>query len=812
VITFAQFETTTLTIKLNPSSIESGEKSHKIGYVGFTNSYGNLIKISKDVTISLASENPAIASVPSIVTIPAGSQFAAFEVQTTTNSGQVRIFASFGDDINYDTLIVGEEHDVENDLKLIVNLPTSEMNVNSEIPFSFYLQNSQGDITQAPFDIPISLEYEESLIKVEMNDPTIKKGNSYVLGVIKSKDRIGNAYIRASADNVGFDEAKEIRISSSLPSSLSVQIFPEKVPATLKRDLDIVVSLIDSDGLPTFAQDDIKIQFFSDDQSINDQIDKKMKESQLNGVIKKGEFSYHFTQRIDLSKENKTISIGATTKGLGVAEDTFETVKPLTTNNPIAANKTMQIYTIDKIPTKSQTIAVFQIGTLFEKQQEESSEDVEVEKEFFPLIVNENYDSAGADQKINLISSNDLLLKIKDGGNIGTTSSYGTAIIESGQETGHVVLSSTIKGIGAASVQTEIVNTLKQEKTMIFSPTGTSSILFDKNGYFDLFVISLDSKGRPTTVENEARYLMTPINQILTIQKEKTYAHVTFLGNSIQSENEEQMTIRTVPIGESADPNFEVQNTFDKKPTAKIAISIPFETLNLEKDNYSGVVQIFDFRDNPITLQEDLIVRLTQSDLGVVNIPEYVVIPKGISYAEFPIQTSGDEGVIALDASTKGIVGGTTEIEARSGITKLKISIGSVNEPLLANSPAELKIYIDDEEQNSVSGVTVKVVSDDSVVSPSVVTTGEDGSAIVQLNAKQEPKMSLQILASAEGYSEEQKTFEFEVSGGIEENKTILPEWVIYAGMAGVAGIAGGTIFFLKKPKKQLEDEEEIYE
>ncbi len=122
--------------------------------------------------------------------------------------------------------------------------------------------------------------------------------------------------------------------------------------------------MIDSDGLPTFAQDDVKLQFFSDDQSVGNQIDRTIKEFQLSGIIKKGEFSYHFRQRIDLQDENKTITIGATTKGLGVAEDTFYTVRPLTTANLAVENKTMQVYTLDKIPTKSQTIAVFQIGTL----------------------------------------------------------------------------------------------------------------------------------------------------------------------------------------------------------------------------------------------------------------------------------------------------------------------------------------------------------------------------------------------------------------------------------------------------------------
>lgn len=811
ILTSAQESDVNLTVKLAPSSVESGENTHKIGHVGFTKGE-SLIKVSKDTTVNLESDNPDVV-VPPQVTIPAGSQFATFDVKTTSNSGTAKIFASFGEDIAFDTLTIGGNHDdVENDLNLVVNIPTGEMNVNSEMPFSFYLQNSNGAITQAPFDIDISLEYEENLIKVEIENSTIKKGNSYILGTIKSSDKVGNAFIRASADKLGFDEAREIKISSSLPASLSVQIFPDKIPATLKRDIDVVVSLIDSDGLPTLAQNDVKLQFFSDDQSIGDQIDRNIKESQLSGIIKKGEFSYHFKQKVDIYKENKTIGIGATTKGLGVAIDTFDTVKPITTNNPAVANKTMQVYTLDKIPTKSSTIAVFQIGTLFAKQAEDTEQETtDAEKEFFPLIVNENYDSVGSDQKISLISSNDLLLKIQQIGKIDATSSYGTAVIGTGQETGTVILSSTIKGIGAASTQTEVINTLKQEKTMIFSPTGSSSILFDKNGYFDLFIISLDSKGRPTTVENTIRYLVTPINEILAIEKGKTYSHVTFLGNSIQSDDQKAITIKTIPIGESADPSLETQNIFEKEPTAKLKILTPYQTLNPDNIRHVGIIQLFDFRDNPITLSEDLKVKMNPSELGIVTIPDYITIPMGHSYAEFPIDTKGKEGLVTLDATAKGIVGAKEELEAKSPVTKLKVSIGSVNEPLQVDQPTELKIYVDDEEQNSVGGATLRVVSDDSSISPNVVTTSNDGSAVIKLNAKQAPKMSLQVLASAEGFTGEEKTFEFEVSPVVDESKTELPEWVIYAGIGAVVAIGAGMFLGLRKPKKQ-EDEDEIYD
>ncbi|TBR10753.1 MAG: hypothetical protein EPO62_02970 [Candidatus Nitrosotenuis sp.] len=814
VFAVAQVEpSTNLVIKLAPSIIESGENTHQLGHVGFANKYGSLIKVGKDTIVNLESEYPSIATVPDKVTIPANSQYATFDVKTTSSAGTTKIFASFGDERVFDTLIVGRTQDeIKNDLKLVVNLPTEEMNVNSEMPFSLYLQNSNGDITQAPFDITITLDYEKNLIGIDASDLTIKKGNSYIWGTIKSMDKVGNAFIRASSDKIGFDEAKEIKISSSLPSSLQVNIFPDKVPATLKRDIDIVVSLVDSDGLPTFAQNDVKLQFFSDDQSVGNQIDRTIKESQLSGIIKKGEFSYHFRQKVDLQDENKTITIGAATKGLGVSEDTFYTVKPFTSDNPIVGNKTMQVYTLEKIPTKSQTIAVFQIGTLLNVEHTDTTTDTtdsaaEPVKEFYPVIVNENYDSVGSEKMVSMISSNDLLLKITELGKIGATSSYGTSTIETGQETGSVTLASTIKGIGSATTKTEIINTLKQEKTMIFLPTGASSVLFDKNGYFDLFIISLDSKNRPTAVETEVRYLVTPINEIMTVEKGKTYSHVTFLGNSIQLEDQGQLAIKTIPVGESANHSLEVENTFAMTPTAKIAVSVPFDMLNPNKAKYTGLVQLIDFSNNPVTLSEDLTVRLNPSEIGLVNMPDYVVIPSGVSYAEFPLETKGKTGTVTLGANAKGIVGGQTEIEIKPTITKLKISIGSINEPLPIDKPTDLKVYVDDEQDMPVQGVSIRTISTDLDVMPDTVMTDADGSAIIHFNAKKAPKTSLQIFATAAGFSEEKKALDFDVTPE-EIKKTEIPQQIIYAGVVIVAAVVGAMIYFLKKPKAAIKEEE----
>jgi hypothetical protein len=344
---------------------------------------------------------------------------------------------------------------------------------------------------------------------------------------------------------------------------------------------------------------------------------------------------------------------------------------------------------------------------------------------------------------------------------------------------------------------------------MVFSPTGADAILFDKNGLFDFFVISLDSKGRPTLVENEIRYLVTPINEIVTIEKNRTFTHVNFLGSSIQSEGDESVAIKAVPIGESADASLEASNSYAKNPTAKLRVFVPYQVMNSEND-YTGTVQVVDFHDNPILLQNNLKVKLSASKVDMLGMPDSVLIPAGKSYAEFPISTSDLDGSVDISAEGRGIVTAKAALEIQPLTTKLKISIGSVQEPLLVDQPTELKVYVDDELQNSVGGATIRVISSDSSVTQDTIRTQEDGSAVIEFSPKQDPTASLQIMAYADGFSEEQETFDFTVTAPIVEKRTEIPQEIIYGGIGAVIAIVVGIFFVLRKPKVQLEDEDEI--
>jgi len=822
-------------LHLAPSHVEVGEATYSIGYVNLANKKGILVKSMDDLIIELSSGNPAIASVPSKVIIQQDSLFGTFDVKVGNNRGETAIYAKFNDQTVFQNLIVGENNiGVPDNVELIIHLPSEEMHVESEMLFSVFLQTSDGTIIQAPHDIEMALDYEDTLIELDSNNITIKKGAYYAWGIIKTNDKVGTAYIKTSQNDLKLQTAQNIRISSSLPSGLEVNVFPKIIAKELDRNIDVIVNLVDSEGFPTLAQEDIHLEFFSDNNYVGEKIDETMQESIRNGIIKKGEFSYHFRQKLTLNNVDPEITIGASTEGLGIAYDCFMTRQAYTTDNPIAQNKTMHVFTLDKIPSNSHTVAIYQIGALIENSNIEKDEkddcvdlalfdkdktDSDVNVEFHPILSNENLASEGSLQKVNSISSDGLLLNIIQSGNIKSGYSYGTSEISSGKETGEATLSTTIKGIGSASSSTKIVNTLKHVKTKIFSPTGSDKIQFDSVGNFDLFIIALDGRDRPTFVENEVKYLLSPVNELVEISKGRTFTNAKFHNDSFGTADENKVLIEAIPIGISADDDLKSVASFEKDPSSMVKIILPYNEMDASTEQtYNGIVQLIDFNDNPIQTSRNLQVKINSTNSELIDIPRFVDIEEGNSFGIFSIDTSGEIGQSMISANVNGVVGSQQEFKTKSFLTKLKISTGSVSEPVTPGESVEIKLYVDDQYLESVEGASLKIISDyNTTVAPTNIKTEKDGSAEVHFTTKPDATtISLQIFATAEGYADEQRTFEFAVDTNNPSNFQQLelgfPDWIVYIGIAAILAIVTVIIIFLKKPKQLLEDEYEVYE
>jgi len=828
-------------ISLSPSHVDQHNSSHPVGYVNLVNKNGLAIKAPQDIAIGLESDDPSIASVPSAVTIKKGNNFGIFEIQTGDKDGETIISTLFNDKIDFKKFKVGgSDNSMPDNISLKISLPTKNMHVNSEMPFSVYLQTEDGNIIH---DINIDLDYETSLLSTNVDNLKIKAGEYYAWGVVNTNDEVGNGFLRASFERFGIDVAENIEITSSLPVALSIEVFPKKISADAERTIDVFVSLVDSEGLPAVTPEDVPLELFSDENSVGSKLDDRMKAGDV--VIKKGEFGYYFREKMNLAGfEEGEILVGASAEDLGIALANFEPVESLNIDNPIIGDRAINLFVLPQMPSNTTALFVYQLsavgagecivleldegtGEKFELeegevecplgQDEEDKHAIEkIEKdELYPIQTNENFKADGLIDKINIISSDDSLIKIVESGNIESSRSYGTAIISSGEKIGDVTLAVTLKGFGAGTTTTEVVDVFKHVQTKIFSPTGKDNIVVDKNGYFDLFLIALDGKQRPKILDEDVKYILNPVNEVIEIQKNRAFASANFHSDSFNIGSDDRIVINAIPIGIEADLQLESNTSFGSQISSSIEVMLPFENLDSKSEvPYNGVVQLKDLLGNPSTATKDLMIQLGMEGANIVNIPEQVTISQGSSYATFPISANGQQGDASINASVKGVIGTQTKISTISNDPKLKIFAEGIDGALNIGEPAALTVFIDDDSANPVPGASVKLVTDAGVtITPANTRTDETGSVTVDVTVDEGELVSIQILASASGYSDGKQSFDYTVEGsslgGLELG---LPDWVLYVGVAAMIGIGAVLVVFLKKPKASSEDEEDEYE
>jgi len=430
----------------------------------------------------------------------------------------------------------------------------------------------------------------------------------------------------------------------------------------------------------------------------------------------------------------------------------------------------------------------------------------------YPIQSKDNQYSDGYVQKINVISSDNVLGKIVNEGKILSSYSYGTAQVSTGQKTGPITISVSVNGVGTGSFTSNVVNTLEQKEVRIFSPTGEDSLIFDRDGFFDIFLVALDESERPKVMTKSEKYLITPTNELVEINQYSTFSFAQLRSDSFAvSVEETEITLIVEPIGENADSDLEGSKTFITQPSSQMKVILPLSKINANHPENIGIIQLVDLQGNPVIPNFDVKSKIVSSQETVIQIIDDATIPMGTSYATFPIKTTGSVGDALITASAKGVNGTSIVIYAASSQTQLQIFTGGLSEEIPVDKPIEFKLFVDDENAESVSGVSLKITSnDDIVITPDVVRTSSDGSAIVSLTAFEGPNISFDIIATAEGYAEGKDTFVVNVNAPEKMFDSIdleLPEWIIYIVIGGILMVGVVVFMFLKKSKTDIEEE-----
>ena len=273
------------------------------------------------------------------------------------------------------------------------------------------------------------------------------------------------------------------------------------------------------------------------------------------------------------------------------------------------------------------------------------------------------------------------------------------------------------------------------------------------------------------------------------------------------------------PIGENANLSLEGSTTFVTHPTSRIQVSLPQEKINTHHQENLGTVQLVDLQGNPVIPKFDVKSKITSSKDSVVQVLDDAIIPSGSSYSTFQIKTTGSIGDSIIFASAKGVNSTSSFIHTASSQTQLKIFTGGLDNEIPVDEPIEFKLFVDDENADSVSGASIKISanSEDAIITPNVVRTGSDGSAIISLTALKGPDISFEIIATAEGYAEGKDSFIVNVDAPEKIFDSIdleLHEWIIYIVIGGILMVGVIVFLFLRKSKttseEEWEDEEEL--
>ncbi|HEV8387864.1 MAG TPA: hypothetical protein VGQ03_09605 [Nitrososphaera sp.] len=654
-------------LSLTPSIVEYGLANYDLGYIQLvSNKTGEPVLAPRDLEVELSSRSPSIASVPAKIVVSKGSDYAQFTIGVTGLIGESEISALFGNGKVTKTLKVVEAgSQVPNDVSVVLNLPSNTMQIGSEVPFSVYLENN-GEIMQAPEDVTVTFDYDRSLLKLSSSSVTIKKGDYYGLDTVRTLEKSGNAFIKAFTISPPLDTVSTVRISQTQPAALKLSVFPEKVGVN-EKTVDVFVGLVDSSGNPTVASADIRLDLFASAPGVQN-VDTN------TAMIKKGEFGFYSRQSIIFySKAN--VTIGATAPGLGVSTDSFEVVeKPLLSTGAKAQEKYLSIFTIASgMPGDSSSIIVYQLNAIEDDDDDgtDTNGDGEVdsgdhhpiddlaEGELYPIQSGLLYSSNQGN--LNVVTTDLTALRVVDTGSITAGSSYGTAVLASGRQPGPVDVSVSLANTASNTNSMTITGSLTPVQSMIFSPAGEGSseqdrIHFNQQGLADLFVLTLDSEKRPARAESGVQYLIEPMNEITEIEPDATFSSLQIRSSQFSS-IEQVATISAIPVGVNADPDLQVESTFNTVFYSSITgkVMFPFESvIGFSKTHPIGTVQLTDVFGNPLLASEDVTITLSSPKTGSVVTPT-VTIPQGKSFANFVVATSGKAESLMVSAFADGM-------------------------------------------------------------------------------------------------------------------------------------------------------------
>ena len=220
----------------SPGTLPSDGSDYKVLEVGLQTSTGTPATSNSDVVVQLTSDNPDVVSVPTLVSIPAGSISTMATVSTSALAGVVNVTATapglVSTSVAVETVVPAPSR-----LQTYVAPPTSAFSNNGDYPILVVqLQDSSGNPARARQDTNVIVTSSNSSLINSFVTLGIPKGSDYVFTYLKTTG-VGKSVLTASSQDLVSSQSNLVSDDSPLVVSLeltstSLQFIYENQTAT----------------------------------------------------------------------------------------------------------------------------------------------------------------------------------------------------------------------------------------------------------------------------------------------------------------------------------------------------------------------------------------------------------------------------------------------------------------------------------------------------------------------------------------------------------------------------------------------------
>lgn len=263
-----------LTATAEPGQLSTS--SNGLLMIALTDESGDPARAPSPIVVTLTSSNTSIATVPSSVTIPAGSIYTWVSFSSSATPGTATITATSQGLEASSSAVTTFAPSAPTGLKIFAN-PNPVLADNSEygnaIVVELVSSSSQPAVaTGAGFNV--SLSSSSSAIGTVPNSILIPAGQSYVVTYFQSTYASGSTTITASANDLSSANVAMVTYGP-VPYQISLSVYGSsgsssstELPADGGNYPALAVDLLDSSGTPAIAPDNIVIQLVSSQTNV----------------------------------------------------------------------------------------------------------------------------------------------------------------------------------------------------------------------------------------------------------------------------------------------------------------------------------------------------------------------------------------------------------------------------------------------------------------------------------------------------------------------------------------------------------------